>query len=103
MTIDDISNLASAFDCAERNAEAARYYKAIVDALNATHDGHHQQDALSVFEGIARVVAQFTDGSADDIAAGYITYVAMRAKMLRGVFSAHGVEAKHFPEPQGRA
>ena len=97
-----VIRVAEAFNDPARAAEASRYHKAIIDALNATHT-NHEQDALAMFEALGRVLAQLTDGMADDQRMGSLQYALTRASMLRGQFRAAGVEAKHFLEPQGRA
>lgn len=63
-----------------READADRYHRALLGAMNATHD-HGSQDAMAVLEGVSRLLAQIVaaDGHSTE---GAIRYVEMRTREL---------------------
>ena len=83
-------------------ADIERYHGTIIGALN---DAQKNYELLGVplFEAIARVIAQLTDGAPPEVARGIITFISTRANNLRGAYSAGNTEATHFLAPEGRA
>lgn len=60
-----------------RNDEARRYHEAIIATLNGLHqDG--QQDALCVYDAMARVIAQLIRGDATGTVNGVLSYINLR-------------------------
>lgn len=80
----------------QRAAECTRYYKMIIDALNATHDANNQQDALALFEALAMVIGQLTGSMAVAEAIGVRTFISDRAIDHGHEFAMAGKSARYF-------
>jgi hypothetical protein len=70
--------LASGLKEPARAAETARHHAAIFEAMNASHT-NGEQDSLTVFEAIARFLAQLIAGIDEETGRGILQYVCWRA------------------------
>ncbi len=82
-------DLTSIWKDPKREADADRYHRALLAAMNATHD-HGSQDAMAVLEGFSRLLAQIV--AADPrVTEGAIRYVETRTRELAPQASALGI------------
>lgn len=86
------AEIALALAAPDRAAEAERYHRAIIDALNATHVAG-VQDALAMADAIAHTLAQLF-GAAEN-RDGVYEYVHCRALMLADEYVRCGNAARH--------
>lgn len=90
---DIIAGLARAVAEPARSEECIRHHRALLVALNGSHV-NGEQDALCVFEAVARLLAQLIGSLPDDTRYGTLRYIVTRADALRRDYPAaeHRVE-----------
>lgn len=88
------SRIAEVFEDPARLEEMARYHKAMLDALNATHT-NGEQDAVCVFEAVSHLLAQLIAVMPPDGRHGTLKYIAARAEVLHADYLAAGKAAEH--------
>ena len=87
------AEIASALDNPQRAAEMARYHRAIIGALNATHT-NGEQDALALMEAFAHTLAQVFGATPADTRRGIMEYLGHRSEWLRDLYVNAGRAAE---------
>lgn len=96
-----VAEIAIAIREPARAAEVERHHRAMLAGLNASHDGASRQDAVVVFEAVARLLATLVGGLNDDEASGSVRYVARRALHHVPAMRRDGVTADTEAPPPG--
>lgn len=96
-----VEELAAGLSEPGREEETGRHHRAILAALNASHT-NGEQDALTVFEALARLLATLVGGMGEAEARGVLTYVTRRALEHAPMYRAAGAVAEHGEEAPHR-